>query len=432
MSALADNPKVDHKFDITRELGYDETMTYEQKRTVLKLGKWKSALLMFQGAVGLSLFTLQKPLQMTGILWGLFLTALTGYITGFGLVLISNLSSEIESDVGSAGKLKNFDELTNHMTGSYVGLVKWMMMISGVFMMYASSVSNILLVTNHLGATFGLSENLLKLVIFVCIAAILVFLVEPEKIQHINSYMVALLMFIAYSFLAKNIYTAAVGQGPNLADIPLISPKNSGVLMGNVAYAFEVASNYLSLRLTASNEVLYSSLTSVLMIFVGINYYVSAAGFLIAYKAQDIKENAFTMQSGVFQYMIYLFLVNTIYTFTFNTIFTGEIFETIPPVHKLITNHNGEISRLKITAMRIGLWGIAVMFSIFMKDIIYILNFSGSVFTPIISYFGPVFLYYSYMKQKGATVPTWRKIHDSLYVLVAIAVSALGIISAFK
>lgn len=434
MVLTEDRERVSSTFDIDKEVNKDESMDYEEKRIMLKLGNFKSALLLFQGTVGLALFTMQKPLQMVGLAWGTVITIIAGYVTSYGLIVLNEIANELEADFNHKRKIKNFDELTRQITGTSVLVVKWMMMISGVCMMYASSVSNILLISTHLSRTLVMNEVAVKLIIFVVIALIFLVLVEPEKIQYINVYMTALLLSLAYLILGKNTYRWINGQGPGLSNINLMDLRYTGVYAGNIAYGFEVASNYLSLRLTASNEVKYGRLTSWMMVFVGINFYLCAAGHMVAYPGSQITENTFEMQKheGPFwSNLIYPFMINTLYTFTFNTIFTGEIIESIPALHRTMVNQKGTFDRTKLTLFRIIIWGVAVFVSVYATNIVYILNFSGSVFTPIISYFGPLYLLYSYAAQKGKTVTVGRKIHDTLYVLIALGISGWGIYNAF-
>ena len=434
LSAGADTQeKMNNTFEIDRDLNKDDSLDYEEKRVLLKLGYFKSAVLLFQGTVGLSLFTMQKPLQMVGLLWGFFITIITGYITCYGLVVLSHLAFEIEADFNFKRKIKNFDELTRQIHGKSIVYVKWLMMLAGVCMMYASTVSNILLISSNLSATFSVKDLYIKLILFAIITLVLIVIVEPEKIQYINLYMTALLIFLAYLLLGKNVYKWATNQGPSRSNINMMNIKYTGVYAGNIAYAFEVASNYLSLRLTASNEVTYSNLTMWMMIFVGLNYYICAGSYLIAYPGSDITENGFDMQrnDGTFwRNLIYAFMINTLYTFTFNTIFTGEIIESVPAIHGLIIGSKGVIDRLKLTLFRITIWLIAVIVSIYANNIVSILNISGSVFTPIISYFGPLYLFYAYKSQKNSPISIWRKIHDVIYVILAIAVSVWGILNA--
>ena len=430
-----DRERVSSTFDIDKEVNKDESMDYEDKRIMLKMGNFKSAVLLFQGTVGLALFTMQKPLQMAGLAWGTVITIVAGYVTSYGLVVLNEIATELEADFNHKRKIKNFDELTRQINGTSVVIVKWLMMISGVCMMYASSVSNILLISSNLSRTFGISEVAVKLIIFVVIALIFLVLVEPEKIQYINAYMTGLLLFLAYLLLGKNIYRWVNGQGPGLKNIKLIDLKYTGVYAGNIAYGFEVASNYLSLRLTSSNEVKYGKLTSWMMVFVGLNFYLCAAAHMVAFEGDKITENSFDMHKDggpIWSHLIYPFMINTLYTFTFNTIFTGEIIESIPTLQKAMANHKGTFDRTKLTMFRILIWGLAVGISVYATNIVYILNFSGSVFTPIISYFGPLYLFYCYAGQKGKGVSVGRKIHDVLYVLVALGISGWGVYNAFS
>ena len=422
-------------FDIDRDLQKDQSMDYEEKRVLLKLGTFKSALMLIQGTVGISLFTLQKPLEMVGIAWGGFITVLSCYITVYGLVQLSSLAAEIEVDFSLKRKIKNFDELTRQFKAKSAVYVKWLMMISGVCMMFASTVGNLLLISSHIRDILGLNDYVVKLIIFVIISLVFLLIVEPENIQYVNTYLTASLMILGYLFFGRSLYMWYDTYKPGPSKVKLMDIKYTGMFAGNVAYAFEVASNYLSLRLTSSSEVRYTSLTWYMMVLVGLNYFLLAGSSLYAFEPEEITDNLFEMhakKSGSFwNSLIYVFMVNTLYTFTFNTIFTGEIIESIPAIHDRIANEKGVFDRTKLFLMRVTLWGIAVVISIYAKNVIYILNFSGSVFTPIISYFGPIYLRYLYTSQKGGSTPIAKKIHDTLYILVALTISFWGIMNSF-
>ncbi len=95
-------------------------------------------------------------------------------------------------------------------------------------------------------------------------------------------------------------------------------------------------------------------------------------------------------QGSVLRHFVYIFMFNNVCTYIGNTIFTSEMIETIPVVEKMIVGKDGVIHRAKITALRIGIWGFMVFISGYSTNIIDVLNFTGSGFTPIVSYFGPV------------------------------------------
>ena len=286
---------------------------------------------------------------------------------------MARLASDIEADFNFKRKIKNFEELCRQINGKYIPFVKWMMMAAGICMMYASTITNILLITTTISKTYSIGELPIKLIIFGIITLLLILIVEPEKIQYINIYVTTLLMLLAYLILVKNVYTGFLGDGPGLKNVKMMDIKYTGLFAGNIAYAFEVASNYLSLRLISSNEVKYDQLTKYMMVFVGLNFYLCAGAHLIAFPEKEVTVNSFDMMGkyGAFwKALVYAFMINTLYTFSFNTIFTSEIIESIPFIHNKISNSSGSISRNRLTIMRVVLWLIAVLLSFVAKDII--------------------------------------------------------------
>lgn len=81
---------------------------------------------------------------------------------------------------------------------------------------------------------------------------------------------------------------------------------------------------------------------------------------------------------------------NNVYTYVMNSIFATEIVETLPLIKRRIEDDQGNISRAKLIVLRIFVWLISVMLAFTTKDIVTVLNISGSLFTPVVSYFGPV------------------------------------------
>lgn len=431
---LKTNEKNSNVFEIETELNMPEVPNYEDERIKHKLGYFKSAMLFIQAAASLSLFTLQQPLSKVGLVGGFFVTLVVGYITCYGLVQMSALATEIEKDYGMKGRVKNLYKLTEHIQGKHLPFVRWLMMIAGLGMMYSSSISNIILVSDTLEHHIGLQQWVSKTIIFLVISLGFLIIVEPEKIKYVNLYMTALLFGIAYIIFGRNIYSWAHGEGEPWSKITLFNWKYIGVWGGNLAYAFEVASGFLSLRLTASSDVNYESVTSWMTLLVGFNYFFLSGAHMLGNKASEITENSFQMMSkhgDIWKVLIYLYMINTSYTFSFNTIFTSEIIETMPPIEKVIVDNKGNIARHKLIILRIALWAVAVGISFFATNIIMVLNISGSIFSPIVSYFGPLILTYAYRTQKGDEVPKSKRIHDLIYVSVAFTISIWGIVNAF-
>lgn len=112
-----------------------------------------------------------------------------------------------------------------------------------------------------------------------------------------------------------------------------------------------------------------------------------------AFPRSSLAQSSFELygkRSWVFELFTYLFLLNNVYTYTTNALFTSEIFESVPWVRALITRRDGVLCRRKIIYLRLLAWLLMVLFSLFTHDVIGVLNVSGSLFSPIVSYFGPV------------------------------------------
>jgi hypothetical protein len=132
------------------------------------------------------------------------------------------------------------------------------------------------------------------------------------------------------------------------------------------------------------------------------------------------------------RYLVYFFMCNNVTTYVGNTIFTVEMLENIPAVSKMIKGEDGVIHRAKITTLRIAMWGGMVFLSAFSNNIIDVLNFAGSGFTPIVSSFGPLYYFYGHAIASKRELPQSRKIHDGVYFVVALITSAWGLRDLFS
>ena len=91
-----------------------------------------------------------------------------------------------------------------------------------------------------------------------------------------------------------------------------------------------------------------------------------------------------------FKNCLYLYIPNNVYTYVMNSMFSAEIVETLPMIKSMLLDTQGNVSKSKLIMLRIGLWGSCILISFTTKDIVTILNISGSLLTPVVSYFGPV------------------------------------------
>lgn len=169
--------------------------------------------------------------------------------------------------------------------------------------------------------------------------------------------------------------------------------------------------------------------------FIGANYFFCAASYLVAYQPGDVLESAFEMfskEGTILRYLVYFFMCNNITTYIGNTIFTVEMLENIPTISRMVKGEDGVIHRAKITALRISLWAFMVFLSAYSNNIIDVLNFAGSGFTPMVSSFGPLYYFYGHVYANKRELSQSRKIHDAVYFIVALVTSIWGLIDLFS
>ena len=197
------------------------------------------------------------------------------------------------------------------------------------------------------------------------------------------------------------------------------------------------------MRLTAARSVKYSWLTIGMLFFIGLLYFASAASYLMVVRAQQahpissLKHNSFNLHrndsSWLIRNLFFLYFPNNLYTYVMNSIFATEIIETLPILKQLISNEVGLVQRGRLIALRIAVWFAAVLISLGMKDVVHVLNLSGSLFTPIVSYFGPVtspqqmIIFYSYCSAFHCPISRLRKVHDLFFIIISLIVAFWGI-----
>ena len=407
-------------------------ISYESERQRLKLGTLMSAYLMFQSTVGISLFTLQQPFNQAGLIWSFFITCLCCYITTYGLLTILRLVRQIELDHKVEKRFQNLYSTTAYLKGPHIGVMRWLMTIACVGMMLTSSVSNLMLTTQSLKESVG--KNLATFTIWFAISVVLVVFVEPEKIKVFTTTTTLIVMLVAAVFTALNLRKFFLGHSlVSLDQIPLFNFSNTFLLTGNLIYAFELCSCYLSLRLTSAEHVNYDGLTKKMMVFITVVYFIVGASFSLAYPPDKIDESAFEIyKHGLFRWFTVAYMVNTVYNFLTNTIFACEVFESIAWVRRLLVDQNDSLQRKNLVVLRLAMWTLTVLISLVSGDqVTSFLNFSGSVFSPVVGFIGPLVYFYTYKSNRKEQVLPARKIHDLVYLCVCLWISYKGLTAVF-
>ena len=78
--------------------------------------------------------------------------------------------------------------------------------------------------------------------------------------------------------------------------------------------------------------------------------------------------------------------------------------------------------------MRLGMWTLTILISLVSGNkVTSFLNFSGSVFSPMVGFIGPLIYFYTYKQNKKQQVLPLRKLHDTIYILVCLYISYKGL-----
>lgn len=103
-------------------------------------------------------------------------------------------------------------------------------------------------------SNYGVDQVHTKIFTFFVIAVFLILIIEPEGIE-VYTYITMVflvvlgtLLSLGFAYVIKNLTIYFENRGVPFRDIPKFKIKDLGEFTGNVAYAFEIASCYLSCR----------------------------------------------------------------------------------------------------------------------------------------------------------------------------------------
>ena len=78
------------------------------------------------------------------------------------------------------------------------------------------------------------------------------------------------------------------------------------------------------------------------------------------------------------------------------------------------------------------MWTLTVIISLVSgNQVTSFLNFSGSVFSPVVGFIGPMVYFYTYKINRKEKVLPARKIHDLVYLCVCLWISYKGLSAVF-
>lgn len=250
-------PSLPEKTDATLEVHRStqptgRELSYEERRQQMKFSFCKSAVLVFQSTVGISWFTLHQPLALVGLYLGALITLLSAYVTTYGLLLLDQTAKLAEDDNLRAERIKNAEELCSLIPGRRMVVLKWLMMTASAGMIFASSISNVCMMADTIEYYYQVPTVYTKLLTFLVISIFLAVIVEPEGIEVYTYITCACLTCLGSTsspgavYFGKNLAIIAAGRGQTFASVPKFNLENTGEFTGNIAYAFELSSVYLS------------------------------------------------------------------------------------------------------------------------------------------------------------------------------------------
>jgi hypothetical protein len=388
--------------------------------------------LVFQATVGISLYTLHQPLSKAGLYLGALITPLVWYLATYGLQFYEIVARAVENEVGGNFRVKNSQELCSYIPHKGAWVLKWVLTVCCIGSQTCSSLSNLTMFSDILSHLFQIEPAATKLVMFVAVVVLLCVIVEPEKLKHFIYFSQAIMWVLMSAFFIKNLSIARSPHGVSWENVPKWNPPSFKDYFGNLNYAYEISSCYLNIRLIAKKDFDFNQLTSLSLLAIGAIYFTNSATYLFAFKTETLAEidnsfNLYTEYEWYYKYSFVLYVPVITYYFLMNTIFSAEMVETIPAVHRWVCRGGSQMSRARVVGLRLMGWVTIVTIGFTVKNVIEILNFAGVVINPLINSIVPTLMFYFYHADKQIDRSNLRKAHDAAFFFIGVGMLVWGL-----
>lgn len=267
---------------------------------------------------------------------------------------------------------------------------------------------------------FGWKALSTKLFIYVLVGVLLILIVEPEKTEsfaNVTFYITIgissrhLMSVVLFSY--KCIERIVRGtEAPKWEQVPKWNMDGFQDYFGNVAYAFEVSSVYLSCSFCSSSATHFGEVHQIQTpdcrdVRVHRRAHlchlqpllIRRPGSPQAFSKDELgrRQTTFSLfenEIWLYRHSFLVYALAQIYLFLSNTMYVTELIETLDWVSKFVqkTLPSGEMvtSRPKLVTFRCTLWTTTVVLSLLSDQILKVLNFGGNVCSPLISVILPV------------------------------------------
>jgi hypothetical protein len=435
------NPDVEsesQKVNLNPKSHIDIPISYEDKRKLLRYGKFFTLLLIFKSTVGICYFNYHYAIAKCGFLLAMFLNVITCYLTTYGLYKITRLADLIEKkaqeEEGTETMIRVYHELPEIMKTPGAPYLKYIILCACVMMTGGSNIGNLSMVSTMMALNLGVNLYLVKLVICIFFCALMFFIVEPEKIKGILLIVTVTLIVMVIMVITHSVYmivdpSANTVLDPRGVHLTYANWVNMGLFLGVSSYAFESIGSIFNVRRTMKDRTAMPGLQIWAFIFIAISYYVTGLCVYLAYGDYGMKPTVFMYYSWAGQPVMYclsfIYAATCVFNIPFNVIAFVENFEILPCLKNTLSDRNGDLSRWKLTFFRILVVVVSMAITLITDNVATILGICGSLAAPLISYILPMVLWWQF-------VPTgnWWKFHDCTVIGLGLVCAGFGLYSS--
>lgn len=362
---------------------------------------------------------------------------MTCYLTTYGIYKVCSLADHLEITEKEKGEeddpmIKVYHEIPYMMKSKQATLLKIIILIACLLMTGTSNIANLSIISNLLADDTNIDLYLAKFLITLIFSLTMLYIVQPEKIKWIMYTVTITLMVMVVIIITDSLSIYASTPNKHTKQYTYYSFINSGIFLGVSSYAFESVSSIFNVRRTMKCRSDLPNLQISAFIFISISYYICGLAVYLAYGNFNIQDTVFKYY-GVERAFMYslgiMYSLTALFNIPFNIICFVEILESLPETRSIMCNNNGELNATKITIMRMVIIFLSMGFTLISDNFTRILDLTGSIAAPIVSYIIPIILCWEYCAITQKKIGLLGYLHDVTIIVIGICVGISGIYS---
>ena len=399
-----------------------------------------AALMLFKSCVGLAVYTYPYAFSKVGIAWGIVLSALTCYATTYGMYAIAEISDDIENPENDDSIIINDYRQLSYIVINRVYGQKYAEYISAFtatinFMLIATIIiASLINISNQIHESLNLSVFTVKICILAFYLLMMVFVIVPEQIKVFGFVSAIGATVILALMMTDNFWMIWHRAGDTEIRYDVVNLWNTGQFLTIAGSSYESIGTLLTVRSAMKHKSALPKQIIYVFIGIGILYSLFSLSFYFAYGKDSIISNTILFYPETSRPIFYtiglLYSLTLILFIPLLNIANSEQLQEISIIKSCIEVDAGELSVITLVVFRWLLLILTIAPAMLTNKIEVVLEFSGSLVVPFISFYIPVTVKWTFAKSKGVVLGWQAVIHDSMICMFGTAILVLGLMDA--